>query len=443
MKKIIVAALTLVCTAALFAGGIDNKSNLNAGFLRNPSRNSEHKRPEAVIYNIAGTGFMDEGLAFNVGNQFIFKTYTNELNDKEYKDEKPVYLFPDAEIVYKKDNWAAYFGFGVFAGGGSLEYKDGTSATYLALANATKNKLVDAYVAQVVQGGGTPTLNGIATFVASRRDTIAAVAKNHSLDVYSVTMGEILGGSYVLNDNISLSAAGRFLHATQNMSLKDDLIATSNGGSNELGYDAKGYGFGGILGINAKDVFVPGLYLAAQYQTITKMEMEFKSTKGTMVSDFGIEKGEKFKNDLPAVLGLGAGYYVNDDIYVSTSFNYYFNKQAKMQNPLGGTDMEYNDSWEIGLGADWQVLPKLGISAGTMYSKQGTKDDLNSAFSPVLDSVVTGCGAEYKITKQVMLTGSLMHCRYFNQDYTIAEGYEATLKKDIFLAAFGVTVKPF
>ncbi len=419
MKKIIAAALTLVCTAALFAGGIDNKTNLNSGFLRNPSRNSEHKRPEAVIYNIAGTGFMDEGLAFNVGNQFIFKKYTHEAAGTEYKDEKPVFLFPDAEIVYKKDNWAAFFGFGVFAGGGSLEYKDGTAVTRAAIAGKIATTALASYA--------------------------ATIAADQSLDVYSVTMGEILGGSYVLNDNISLSGAVRFLHATQNMTLTcpkfstiaGGALATQNGG-NDIGYDAKGYGFGGILGINAKDVFVPGLYLALQYQTITKLNMEFKSTEGTMVSEFGIEEGKKFKNDLPAVLGLGIGYYVNDDIYVSTSFNYYFNKQAKMQNPLGGTDMEYNDSWEIGLGADWQVLPQLGLSAGTMYSKQGTKDDVNSAFSPVLDSLVTGFGVEYKVTKQVMLTGSYMHCRYFEQDYGAM-----TLNKDIHLAAVGVTVKPF
>lgn len=433
MKKIILSAAAILCTAALFAGGIDNKTNLNSGFLRNPSRNSEHKRPEAVIYNIAGTGFMEDGLAFNVGNQFIFKTYKDKLESTgvEYKDKKPVFFFPDAEIVYKKDNWAAFFGFGVFAGGGSLEYKDGTGVTYLAL-----KKAVAEGMQKKIAAGLLPS--GAAALIPTQSESIAS---KHSLDVYSVTMGEILGGSYVLNDNISLSAAGRFLHSNQNMKLKCEGLSADNGGA-DIGYDAKGYGFGGILGINAKDVFVPGLYLAAQYQTITKMDMEFKSTKGNLVSSFGIEKGGKFKNDLPAVLGLGAGYYATDDIYISTSFNYYFNKQAKMQNPLGKTDMEYKDSWEIGFGVDWQVLEQLGLSAGTMYSKQGTKDDLNSAFSPVLDSLVTGFGVEYKLTKQVMLTGSYMHCRYFEKDYTYS-GYKMELNKDIHLAALGVTVKPF
>ena len=58
MKKILTAISVLALSAQLFAGGIDNKSNLSTGYLRNPSRNTETKRPEAVLYNIAGTSFM-------------------------------------------------------------------------------------------------------------------------------------------------------------------------------------------------------------------------------------------------------------------------------------------------------------------------------------------------------------------------------------------------
>ena len=425
MKKLTVAAAAIFATAVLFAGGIDNKSNLNAGYLRNASRNTEHKRPEAVLYNIAGTGFMDDGLAFTVGNQFIFKKYTDdlEMNNTEYTDDKNVFFFPDFEAVYKKDNWAVFGGFGVFAGGGSLDYKDGNAATYLALYQSVYKNLVGSYGATIADAQAK------------------AIASNHSLDVYSVTMGEILGGAYQLNENISISAAGRFLHSTQDMTLTCAGIAASNGGS-DLGYNAKGYGFGGIFGVNTKDLLLPGLYLSAQYQTITKMDMKFKDTTGTMTSGFGIVKDEKFHNDLPAVLSLGAGYYATEDLYFSISYNHYFNTQANMQNPLGKADLEYKDSWEVGIGCDWQVAPKVGVSGGLMYSKQGTKDDLNSAFSPVLDSFVAGCGVEYQFTKQIMGTLAYMHCRYINDDYKY-NGFNMELDKDIYLASLGVTVRPF
>ena len=113
-----------------------------------------------------------------------------------------------------------------------------------------------------------------------------------------------------------------------------------------------------------------------------------------------------------------------------------------MENPLGGTKLKYDDSWEVGLGCDWQINDKIGVSAGTMYSKQGFKSDVNSAFSPVLDSVVVGCGAEYKVAKQVMLTAAYLHCFYFDEEYKV-NGQTLDLGKNIDMLSVGLTVKPF
>lgn len=430
MKKILTSVFALSCAAAVFAGGIDNKSNLSTGYLRNPSRATETKRPEAVLYNIAGTSFMEDGLAFNIGNQFIFKEYTNECSGKEYKDDEDVFFFPDFEAVWKKDRLAIFAGFGVFAGGGSLDYKDGTGVTFLALAG----NLAKAFTAQPPVGPGLDVQT--ATTKASQE------ASNHSLEAYSVTMGEMLGLSYNVTENISLSAAGRFLHSDSDMKLKfsSQVLSQANGG-NTVEYDASGYGFGGIFGVNAKDL-VPGLILSLQYQTITKMDIEFDSVTGKLAGGFGIKKGEKYKNDLPAVLTAGAGYNLLGCLDLSLTFNYYFNKQATMENPLGGSKLKYDDSWEVGLGCDWQINDKIGVSAGTMYSKQGFKSDVNSAFSPVLDSVVVGCGAEYKVAKQVMLTAAYLHCFYFDEEYKVS-GQTLDLGKNIDMLSVGLTVKPF
>lgn len=417
MKKIILTLSALLCAASMFAGGVDNKSNLNTGYLRNPSRNVEIKRPEAVLYNIAGTGFMEDGLYFNAGNQFVFKEYTNELNGTEYKDKEKVFFFPNFEAVYKQDKWAAFFGFGIFAGGGSLDFSDGNAAVAATFATNAKK-----YAAK----GNT-----------TRAAMFSGAAVNHSLKVYSVTMGEILGGSYVFNDMISVAAAGRFLHGNQNMSLKASSISALNGGD-ELSYEASGCGFGGIFGVNITPV--ENLYLSIQYQTITKLDFEYNTMKGALTPALlSAKEGDKFHNDLPAVLGLGAGYNVLDNLFVNTSFNYYFNKQASLENPMGGTSLDYDDSWEIGLGAEYQLNDKIGFSAGAMYSKQGYKSDVNSAFNPVLNSIVGGLGVEYQVIKQLTLTAAYMHCRYFNDDYNSA----IDLKKNVYLGAIGVTYKPF
>ncbi|MCI5540724.1 MAG: hypothetical protein MR385_01320, partial [Treponema berlinense] len=143
MKKLIASTIFAAISASfIFASGVENKTNLSTGYLRNPSRNTENERPEAAFYNIAGTAFLKEGLWIGGGNQFVFKEYSNKLDtnnsysalgikDYEATDDTNVYLYPDLNAVYKKGRWSIFSNFGVYAGGGSLSYENGTSATSL------------------------------------------------------------------------------------------------------------------------------------------------------------------------------------------------------------------------------------------------------------------------------------------------------------------------
>ena len=131
MKKTLLSVIFGLSAFSAFAGGVENKSNMSTGYLRNPSRNAECERPEAAFYNIAGTAFLNEGLYIEAGNQFIFKEYGNELktfnmlsskglNDYYSNDETTVYFYPDADVVFKKGRWSIFMNFGVYAGGGAL-----------------------------------------------------------------------------------------------------------------------------------------------------------------------------------------------------------------------------------------------------------------------------------------------------------------------------------
>ncbi|MBR4246271.1 MAG: hypothetical protein IKQ13_04645, partial [Treponema sp.] len=75
MKRTLAFAAAAMSVAFAFAGGVENKTNMSTGYLRNPSRNAEFQRPEAAFYNIAGTAFMNDGLWIEAGNQFVFKEY--------------------------------------------------------------------------------------------------------------------------------------------------------------------------------------------------------------------------------------------------------------------------------------------------------------------------------------------------------------------------------
>ena len=413
-KSIIVAALVAALAgAAAFADGVENKTNMNPGYLRNPSRNAEAKRPEAVFYNIAGTGFLEDGLYFDTGNQFVFKKYTNSFpkgaiplypNGKDFSDKTAVWLYPNADIVYKHGPFAVFGNFGIYAGGGKLSCKDGTTATAAALATH---------------------------FPSS--------ARNHSVELSSMTYGEQVGFTYCLKNFISFSGALRLLQATQSMELKsDDATFVGVNQGNKISYDASAFGVGGVFGINVRPF--PALTLSTQFQLHSDMKYEVKNAKGMLSSNLGIVDGETFHTDLPAALNMGAGYQVLKPLYVSASFNYYFNSFAQLNSVLEKSD--YKDSWELATGADYDINDKVTASLGLSYGNQGTKKAVNSTFSPVLDSLAIGTGVEYRPIDNLTLTLGLLYIQYFKQDYYIGGGAVKTeLNKQIFMTSIGATYR--
>ena len=413
-RSIIVAALVAVLAgAAAFADGVENKTNMNPGYLRNPSRNAEAKRPEAVFYNIAGTGFLEDGLYFDTGNQFVFKKYTNSFpkgaiplypNGKDFSDKTAVWLYPNADIVYKHGPFAVFGNFGIYAGGGKLSYKDGTTATAAALATH---------------------------FPSS--------ARNHSVELSSMTYGEQVGFTYCLKNFISFSGALRLLQATQSMELKsDDATFVGVNQGNKISYDASAFGVGGVFGINVRPF--PALTLSTQFQLHSDMKYEVKNAKGMLSSNLGIVDGETFHTDLPAALNMGAGYQVLKPLYVSASFNYYFNSFAQLNSVLDKSD--YSDSWELAAGADYDINDKVTASLGLSYGNRGIKKTVNNTFNPVLDSLVIGTGVEYRPIDNLTLTLGLMYIQYFKQDYYIGGGaVETKLNKQVFMTSIGAAYR--
>lgn len=504
MKRMVLYAALFCACGAAFASGVENKTNLSTGYLRNPSRNVESERPEAAFYNIAGTAFMDDGLYVGGGNQFVFKEYANELKTKvdlgSYgtiepyyaNDETTVWLYPDLNAVYKKNRWAVFGNFGVYAGGGSLSYDEGTSATSLLFANGAKTQKAEAtkyglaanaaesaassyqtawnnavtntfggseeaalsYINSGVSGSATlaeayanyKSYSALATQYTAISGAYAqaaaasiAMAKSHSLDVTSITYGLQIGASYQVLDWLSLAAAYRYTIGTQEMTLKcnDSTFIGVNGG-NKISYDAAGYGQSCVFGIHARPPVLPKLDLALQYQTLSRIDYDVSNVEGNIAQYYDITNSTKFRTDLPAVLNLGAGYRVLEPLYVSLSFNYYFNNFADQNSILSETD--YDNSWELALGVDYRLCRYVGLSVGASYGNQGITDDSNSTFNPVLSNVVIGGGIEIYPTDALTVTVCCLYANYFDADYNL-ESYNTTLSKDVTNAGIGVTYR--
>ncbi len=461
MKKLIAGiAISAALAASAFASGVENKTNLSTGYLRNPSRNTENERPEAAFYNIAGTAFLKDGLWVGGGNQFVFKEYKNKLDtnnayrsygifDYESSDDTTVWLYPDLNAVYKKGKWAIFTNFGVYAGGGALEYSEGTTATSLMfLKGASQMKAgadqYSALAATAAKAGESKSANEYAKN-AENYGKLAkasiAMASNHTLDVTSITYGIQLGAAYLVTDWLSLSAAYRYTIGSQDMTLKcSNLSFWLMNGSKEISYEAKGYGQSMVFGIHAKPPVVPKLDLSAQYQTLSRIDYDVSNVKGNIAQYYNITDSSEFRTDLPAVLNLGAGYHIFDNLYVSTSFNYYFNNFAKQNSILGETD--YDNSWEIALGVDYRFCKYAGASLGASYGKQGITDTSNSTFNPVLNNFVIGGGFEIYPTEQLTLSLACLYTNYFDADYYLGSKSPATktvLSKDVTNVGLGVT----
>ena len=72
-----------------FAGGIDTKNNHSAEYVRTFNRNAATDAADIVIYNPAGTSFMEDGLYVNGSIQYLVKEYTNTIGGTEYESDTP------------------------------------------------------------------------------------------------------------------------------------------------------------------------------------------------------------------------------------------------------------------------------------------------------------------------------------------------------------------
>ena len=81
MKRLLVflcvSALVFAVASPLMAGGIDNKVQYSAEYLRTLNRNAATDSADAVAYNPAGVVKMPDGFYVNLSGQYAFKEYRN------------------------------------------------------------------------------------------------------------------------------------------------------------------------------------------------------------------------------------------------------------------------------------------------------------------------------------------------------------------------------
>nr|MCU0561251.1 hypothetical protein [Desulfobacterales bacterium] len=71
-----IVVLVLGLASSLYAGGIINKQNLSADYIRTLNRNAATDSADAVAFNPAGTAMMQNGLYLRADAVYLLKDYS-------------------------------------------------------------------------------------------------------------------------------------------------------------------------------------------------------------------------------------------------------------------------------------------------------------------------------------------------------------------------------
>ncbi|MBT8363912.1 MAG: outer membrane protein transport protein [Deltaproteobacteria bacterium] len=409
MKKslvlVCVAGLIIAGTSPLFAGGIINKQNQSADYMRTLSRHAATDYADIAVFNPAGIMKMADGGYAKLDVMYFDKDYSNnapnnfgefDQNFGKFSSDKSSTI-PAAFAIYKQKKWAGFFAFTIPAGGGELNYRQG---------NARTLQLADNIAAGFnEQFENPPQLGGFGTnlFNYTQIDSQKLEVKESSV------FGFTLGGSYAINDMWSVAAGARY--ATGKREFKGKAVISAPNPTPtpvplndpftaKLHLEEDADGWAGILGVN----FAPNdkLNTALTYISKTKLRYKMDVNKDTLLpnpadpanpislaASIGFPDGSKRRIDIPALLGFGISYKFLPQFKVDLSYTYYFEKNATID-----TFENQGNSWDLGLSAEYTFSPQWKASLGYLRTDIGLDDDqqINEPEEPKLSANTFGAG---------------------------------------------------
>jgi long-chain fatty acid transport protein len=386
-------ALALCFQAAVWASSIDYRGNQSGEYIRTLSRNASLDAADIVNYNPAGTAFLEDGLHFNGSLQFMFKNYQMEDSNETYKSDKPSLFVPALYAVYKKNNWAAFTGFSLTGGGGSVNFKDGIAA--------------------------------LAAFTGYQDGNVKARSLYYGLTV---------GGAYAVSEMLSFSLGARYIFGER----KYDVEANIGGTTLELDTTQTAQGVGAVFGVD----FKPNkqLNIGLRYESKTKLKFENDTEKNdfsTFLPAYAIyDDGVKRHRDLPALLSGGVAYEALPGLTCTFSVTYYMIKQANSDDAYD----DYNNGWDVGGSIEYYTTPELLLSVGYMYSISGANEDTVNDFDMTLDAHNTSFGIRYALKENLKLSLGYIYSKYIDQEN---EDGSVEYRKAVHTVAVGVDYKAF
>ncbi len=380
MKKFFNLWTALICIFLLpcltWAGGVDNKQNLSAGYTASTSRNGAIEGLDTAAYNPAGIVHLKNGFSAGLNIQFISINYKHEIEGTSYKAENyPV--IPSAFAVYNKDRWAGYVTFTGIGGGGIVEYSNGNIIT-----QKLTNILKTLFHAESVT--------------------------NHYAYVESFDYALTTGFSYKATENLSVSAGLRYVFTDRTARLSATINPPQGEGNFiQAVYEQEDTSWGGVFGLNYR--FSDTLNFGARYETRINLDWKTKIPSGSTPTGTALLKMHKrehnkaYARDLPAVLGLGMTWQATDKLSVMPSVTLYLEKDADWGEK---NDIVGSNAMDLCLAFGYKIHPKLTLSCGYMYTTvdiDANDFGIIEQMSPPLDCHSFSLGARYQFSEALVI----------------------------------------
>jgi long-subunit fatty acid transport protein len=418
-------------SSSIYAGGIINKQNLSADYIRTLNRNATTDMADAAVYNPAGTTSLQDGLYLKADAIYLMKNYENKLPlnfgpggvfnaGGGTRDSEEYSLIPGFFAVYKQDRWSVFFDVTIPGGGGKVRYDDGDSRT-MALAASYR---------ALIGTGFNP---------ASAEQFIEA-------DSYYV--GYSLGAAYKVFDSLSLSGGVRFVDASQ----KFKGYASGPTGSVNVKINRTDEAWNYFLGLDyapIKDLNIGLTYMSntpLNFKADTKDSTAFLGAN-SISSNVGWVDGTHEREDLPGYLALGVSYFIiPGTLRIEPNLTYYLEKQAKLEGERF-QDSSPGNSYDIGVALEYILNPQWRFSVGYLRTEiKGMKSQDLLTEAPELDANSVALGLVYSPIERLDLTLGVERSWYDSRTTNVTNGRGVAgtdYNKDVYGGAFGIQYRFF
>ncbi len=424
MKRLFTSIALASLAVVSFAGGLLTNTNQSASFVRNPARYASLST-DAIYFNPAGTAFFEEGWSFSANWQMIWqqRDAINLVNNQKYDGKVYVPCMPTLFAAYKTGDWTFSGFFGMPGGGGKAEFDGGLP-------------LFDNLI------------GGLGASLGSMAPVPMKITGASQFESTQYLFALQLGAAYRINDNLSAYAGVRGNYVSNNyqgtIKAIADLSAVGMGNLDvmtvNLDMDQSGIAFAPIVGVDYK---IGNFNFAAKYEfrAVTSIENSndnpniadikanaaldklapgmssiIEGAAGGALGGYlgGFADGNTLRADAPAILTLAGSWQIIPRLQVMAGWNYYFDKDAKIESLMGGDNMRKlsRNTIEYLCGAEFKVTDKFLVSAGIQYSNFGINDNYTSDLGFINDSFMTGVGGKYSISEKVDINFGYCYANY-------------------------------